>query len=47
MVHQKIKNGFIVLLIFTTIVIAAGCYNDKASLLYPGSDQPAIASKLY
>ena len=40
MVHQKIKNGFIVLLIFTTIVIAAGCYNDKASLLYPGSNQP-------
>ncbi len=40
MIHQKIKNCFITSLIFAIVIVAAGCYNDKASLIYPGSDQP-------
>ncbi len=40
MIHLKIKNCFITSLIFAIVIAAAGCYNDKASLIYPGSDQP-------
>jgi len=41
--YQKITTR---LILFTTMVTAAGCYYDKAELLYPGSNQPADCSTI-